>query len=596
MFYNDAYRPMLGETKHPQFLGGAGKACWAEIWDTIGPMMDQVIATGEATWSENLMLLMLRNDYLEECYFTFSYSPIRDETGQPFGIFNACAESTRHVIGDRRLKTLRELSVSAATVDQAAQLCADILARERRDVPFVLVYLLEPSGQELRLAGSAGLGPGTPASPLRVAMTWDGTPGWPVAEVTATGNEALVEDLATRFHDLPAEPWGQPSHQAMVLPIPRFGSDLPAGALVLGISPRRAFDDDYRGFVTLAAGHIATAVANAWAQEEERNRAEGLARMNRQIQETNQELTRLNEKMQELDRLKSQFFANVSHELRTPLALILGPAEQLLGSGHLGPQDRRSLERIRDNARLLLMHVNDLLDAAKLDLFSAMVSHDLRSPLNVIHGYAEILLETCSARLDEEGRQYMGRICGTTLRMAKLIEDLLSYSRFGRRPLNTERIDMAELVRSVVPELQVMEPGRAIKFRIGHLHPVRGDLTLLRQVWVNLLGNAVNYTRRRQTAIIAVDSREEGDEIQFSVTDNGAGFDMAQFEKLFNAFQRLHQATEFEGTGLGLALVQRVVHRHGGRVWAEGKVDEGATFRFALPLDAEVQITGSKRP
>jgi light-regulated signal transduction histidine kinase (bacteriophytochrome) len=180
--------------------------------------------------------------------------------------------------------------------------------------------------------------------------------------------------------------------------------------------------------------------------------------------------------------------------------------------------------------------------------------------------------------------------------MAKLIEDLLSYSRFGRRPLNTERIDMAELVRSVVPELQVMEPGRAIKFRIGHLHPVRGDLTLLRQVWVNLLGNAVNYTRRRQTAIIAVDSREEGDEIQFSVTDNGAGFDMAQFEKLFNAFQRLHQATEFEGTGLGLALVQRVVHRHGGRVWAEGKVDEGATFRFALPLDAEVQITGSKRP
>ena len=180
MFYNDAYRPMLGERKHPQFLGGSGQECWAEIWDVIGPMMDQVIETGAPTWSEDLFLLMLRHGYLEETYFTFSYSPIRDESGKPCGIFNACSETTARVLSERRMKALREMTVEARSTGEAAQRCADVLANNAHDVSFGLIYLLDRTGERLDLLGHAGLGQGTRASPASVPMTAPGDGGsWP---------------------------------------------------------------------------------------------------------------------------------------------------------------------------------------------------------------------------------------------------------------------------------------------------------------------------------------------------------------------------------------------------------------------------------
>lgn len=187
MFYNDAYRPMLGTSKHPQFLGSSGQDCWAEIWDIIGPMMEQVIETGEATWFEDLFLVMFRSGYLEEAYFTFSYSPIRDETGRPGGVFNACNETTARVLGERRLKTLREMAVEARTADEAARRCAEILGQNLRDIPFALIYLLDDTGQYLHLAGQTGLVPGTPASPLAVAMADPEAAGWPLARVAIQG-------------------------------------------------------------------------------------------------------------------------------------------------------------------------------------------------------------------------------------------------------------------------------------------------------------------------------------------------------------------------------------------------------------------------
>ncbi len=238
MFYNDAYRPMLGERKHPQFLGRSGQECWSEIWDIIGPMMDHVIATGEATWSEDLFLLMLRAGYLEETYFTFSYSPIRDERGRPRGIFNACTESTARVLGERRLRTLRGMAVEARTAREAARLCAEALGQNSRDVPFALVYLLDGTGHRLELVGHWGLVPGTPASPSQVELNAPYATGWPLALVAARGHAETVSDLATRFDCLPTAPWDEAAHQAMVLPIARPGSPRAAGALVLGISGR----------------------------------------------------------------------------------------------------------------------------------------------------------------------------------------------------------------------------------------------------------------------------------------------------------------------------------------------------------------------
>ncbi len=236
MFYNDAYRPMLGDSKLPQFLGRSGEDCWAEIWHVIGPMMDQVLATGEATWSEDLFLLMMRHGYLEETYFTFSYSPIRDEKGVPRGIFNACSESTGRVLGERRLKALRGLAVEARTAADAAQRCADALGQNARAVPFALVYLFDETGKALHL----GLEVGTPASPEAVTIGTEETAGWPFSRVAAGGRAELVTNLAERFSCLPVAPWDEPAHQALVLPIARPGSPQATGVLGLGINPRRA--------------------------------------------------------------------------------------------------------------------------------------------------------------------------------------------------------------------------------------------------------------------------------------------------------------------------------------------------------------------
>jgi PAS domain S-box-containing protein len=346
MFYNDGYRPMLGAGKHPQFLGGSGQECWAEIWDIIGPMMDQVVTTGEATWSEDMFLLMFRSGYYEETYFTFSYSPIRDETGIPRGIFNACTETTSRVLGERRMKTLRELVVQARTAAEAARLCCGILGSNPKDIPFALIYLLDEAGAVLNLEGAAGLPAGLEASPRAVALAGPAPAGWPLARVMAEGQPERVLNLEGTFEDLPAEPWGEPAHQAMVLPMARPGMDRPTGVLVLGISPRRAFDESYQGFFQLLAGHIATTVANARAYEEEKARAEKLA---------------------ELDRAKTAFFSNVSHEFRTPLTLILGPLADALAEPGLTPAQREPLRAAHRNSLRLLKLVNTLLDFARIE-------------------------------------------------------------------------------------------------------------------------------------------------------------------------------------------------------------------------------------
>lgn len=220
----------------------------------------------------------------------------------------------------------------------------------------------------------------------------------------------------------------------------------------------------------------------------------------------------------------------------------------------------------------------------ELESFSYSVSHDLRAPLRAIDGYARILTEDHAAALDEEGQRVCGVISQEARRMGQLIDDLLTFSRLSRREIQPAEIDMQALASSVFSQLRQPEAHRQIEFQLGELHPVTGDAALMRQVWTNLLANALKFTSGRQRTVIEVGSSQNESEVEFFVRDNGAGFDMEYVDKLFGVFQRLHSEAEFEGTGVGLAIVQRVIRRHGGRVWAEGKVDEGAAFHFALPL------------
>ena len=219
----------------------------------------------------------------------------------------------------------------------------------------------------------------------------------------------------------------------------------------------------------------------------------------------------------------------------------------------------------------------------ELEAFSYSVSHDLRAPLRAIDGFTRILVEDYEPALGEEGKRVCGIISRETVRMGMLIDDLLAFSRLSRMQMNSTGIDMRAMADSTFKELNAVQDGREIEFMLGELPSVMGDAGLMRQVWINLLANAVKFTSGRKRAVIEVKSTQSADEVVYSVRDNGVGFDMEYADKLFGVFQRLHSEEEFEGTGVGLAIVQRVIHRHEGRVWAEGEVEEGATFYFALP-------------
>ncbi|OGS69586.1 MAG: hypothetical protein A3F91_02555 [Flavobacteria bacterium RIFCSPLOWO2_12_FULL_35_11] len=217
----------------------------------------------------------------------------------------------------------------------------------------------------------------------------------------------------------------------------------------------------------------------------------------------------------------------------------------------------------------------------ELEAFSYSVSHDLRAPLRAINGYAEILNEDYGTKLDDEGKRITEIIRDNATRMGILIDDLLSFSRLGRKEIQMTEIDMNEMVERVMIELNKSMTHHA-KIKIDKLHEVKADYGLLRQVMFNLISNAVKYSSKKKNPIVEISSEEKNGEIIFSVKDNGAGFDMQYADKLFGVFQRLHSQDEFEGTGVGLAIVQRIISRHKGRSWAEGKVNEGAVFYFSI--------------
>ena len=221
----------------------------------------------------------------------------------------------------------------------------------------------------------------------------------------------------------------------------------------------------------------------------------------------------------------------------------------------------------------------------ELEAFSYSVSHDLRAPLRHIEGFVEILRSTKGATLDNESREYLQTIAGASLQMGRLIDDLLALSRTGRAELRKTRINLEQIVGGIMRELKPEIGDRQVEWVFGPLPPALGDASLLHQVFWNLIANALKYTRPRKIARIEIGATKNDTEIIVFVKDNGEGFDMRYANKLFGVFQRLHRAAEFEGTGIGLANVRRIVHRHGGRTWATGESGVGATFYFSLPIN-----------
>jgi len=218
----------------------------------------------------------------------------------------------------------------------------------------------------------------------------------------------------------------------------------------------------------------------------------------------------------------------------------------------------------------------------ELESFSYSVSHDLRAPLRAIHGYVNIFADEYANKFDDEAKRLTNIILNNTKKMGRLIDDLLAFSQLGRKELVKAETSMDNMVGNICDEQKMAEGHRNIEFIIQKLPTANVDAVTIRQVWINLISNAVKYTRHKDKVTIEIGSEERGDLQVYYVKDNGAGFDMTYYNKLFGVFQRLHSQKEFEGTGVGLAIVQRVVTKHGGKVWAEAKPDEGATFYFTL--------------
>ncbi len=219
----------------------------------------------------------------------------------------------------------------------------------------------------------------------------------------------------------------------------------------------------------------------------------------------------------------------------------------------------------------------------ELESFSYSVSHDLRAPIRAIDGYTKIIAEDYADKFDEDGLKILKSIINNSKKMGMLIDDLLAFSKLGRKQVAFLEIDMASLVSAVQEEILVQQGENIPEFRVARLPAARGDQALIKQVWINLISNAVKYSKYKDKTTVQIDSYIEGSHTVYTVKDEGAGFDMAYYDKLFGVFQRLHSQAEFEGTGIGLAIVQKIINRHHGSVWADSKLNEGTCFYFSLP-------------
>ncbi|HEU4654220.1 MAG TPA: ATP-binding protein [Steroidobacteraceae bacterium] len=344
--YNDAYIEVLGRAKHPWALGRPASEVWAEIWDVCGPLAEKVFKRGEATFVDDVQLFMMRGDFLEETYYSFSYSPIRDETGGVAGLFCPSTETTAQLLNNRRLRTLSALAANALAEKSVAAACsaaARIVSQNPSDIPFCLIYLLETDAQNATLAASVGLA-SDELAPTTVSLSRANADRWHVADVVdrRAARTISLENLP----GIPAGPAGRRVVEAIGLPLQSPGSEAAIGVLIAGINPTRRLDDEYQTFFELVAGHTSAAIQNARYVEEQQKRAEMLA---------------------QLDRAKTAFFSNVSHEFRTPLTLMMGPLHDVLSDGSLEARHREHLTMMHRNALRLSKLVNSLLEFSRIE-------------------------------------------------------------------------------------------------------------------------------------------------------------------------------------------------------------------------------------
>ncbi|SCF15134.1 GAF sensor hybrid histidine kinase [Micromonospora coriariae] len=466
--YNDAYSALIGD-KHPAALGADVRVTLAEGWDVLAPLIQQAMATGVASWVPALQLLLERAGYREEAYFSVSHAPARDDEGRTVGVLTVCSEVTQQVVGERRLRLLRDLAVRGdgrtVDVDATGARLIDAIDVHPLDVPFAAIYLRD--GTVLRRVAWAGGDPGDATvagalpeateltDPSRAARAW----GLPAA---AEGRPTEVTGVAD-WLPLPAGPWKDPVDTALALPLPSAAADQPLGVLLVGVSPSRGLDEAYRSFYHLLAQQVSVALRNARAYEEERRRAEALA---------------------ELDRVKTGFFTNVSHEFRTPLTLMLGPLADALtdATAPLAPVQRERVETAWRNATRLLTLVNSLLTFSSLEAGQARSdAHvvDLAALTAELAGVFRAAIERAGLTLEVDCPPLPRPVTVDPVNWERIVTNLLSnalkYTFIGRIRVSLEADE--EEVRLTITDTGIGIAEQELPKLFERFHRVQGALS-----------------------------------------------------------------------------------------------------------------------
>jgi PAS domain S-box-containing protein len=514
-FCNDAYLPTVG-IKRDWVLGSRSDKVWEEIWPDIGPRIERVLSTGEATWDEGLLLFLERLGFREETYHTFSYSPLADDEGRISGMLCVVTEETERVVGERRLSTLSQLAghlASARAESEVLDAIKEGMDAANKDLPFALLYLYDDKGA-LRLARACGIENGHPASPAVIL------PGGPWPHDMPDAGSLLVNDLSVQVAArLPSGFWDKSPSQAVVIPIGTKGQE-PVGCIISALNPYRKFDEGYASFIELLAGQISASLVGARAFEEERRRADALA---------------------EIDRAKTLFFSNVSHEFRTPLTLMLGPVEDALNDSSAAALD--PVQRLR-------------LDVAKRN----------------------------------------------SLRLLKLVNTLLDFSRIeaGRANANFQPTDLSGFTTELVSNFHSATEKAGLKLEI-ECEPLPQNVPVDRDMWekivFNLVSNAFKFTFEGSISV-RTHATDDGKSAELVVRDTGVGIPSHEVPRLFERFHRVEnqKSRSFEGSGIGLALVQELVKLHGGSLVVESEVGKGSSFKVSIPFASDRLQADSLNP
>jgi signal transduction histidine kinase len=630
MLYNDAYLPILGRDKHPRAMGAPTADSFPELWHIVEPLFQRVYQ-GQAVALTDSHLPLHRNGYLEECYFTLSYSPMRDDRGAVSGLLGVINETTERVLAERRLQTLRALAADAAATGAAglAEVAAGAVAtlgRNQPDVPYALLYLVG-ADRLARLVAAHGLEKGSPAAPQVMPVDGQREACWPFAR--AEHAVVTAETPPERFGALPGGIWPEPSPRAAVVPLLRPGL---RGFLVVGLSARRAFDHGYADFLGLAGDQTAAVLAGALAHERERL---ALAEAHRQrsrleslFQQTPAGICVLRGKDHVFEFANPRYLDLIGNAdvvgkpLRealpaaAPVVLplldqVLSRAEPYSGSelpvvlergGRLDQcyfnfiyqpifdasggvegvavvafdvtEQVRSRQRSEALARALEATNRDL------DQFAYVASHDLKAPLRGIASLSSWIEEALADHMSGETRHQMDLLRGRVHRLEALIDGILDYSRAGRVREKIERVDTGALLAEC---RDLLAPDSPASIEIGPDMPtLMAERIPLQQVFMNLISNALKHAGRRDVRV-QITCAEVGEGYDFAVKDNGPGIAKQFHDRIWGIFQTLQPRDRVEGTGIGLSVVKKLVESRGGQVSIESEAGAGATFHVLWP-------------